>query len=142
MGRDVLVRSILVPAEIGTGRHGVLTIGDGVRINYGTSIYADRAITIGDRVRIGPHSSIVDTDFHDLYDHNVKPEGAPVVIEDDVWIGARCTVLKGVHIGRGAVIGTGAIVTKDVPPFTVMAGVPAKPINRLDPSRFRQASVA
>jgi len=142
MGRHLLIRSILVPAEIGTGHHGILRIGDGVRINYGTSIYAERDITIGHRVRIGPYTSIVDTDFHDPYDHSVVPDGTPVVIEDDVWIGARCTVLKGVRIGRGAVVGTGAIVTKDVPAFTVVAGVPAKHISALDPSRFVQESYA
>ena len=142
MGRHILIRSILVPVEIGTGRRGLLRIGDGVRINYGASIYADRAITIGNRVRIGPYTSIADTDFHDPYDHSVVPEGSAVVIEDDVWLGARCTVLKGVRIGRGAVVATGAIVTKDVPAFTVVAGVPATHIRALDPSRFVQESYA
>lgn len=138
IGDHVLVRSINVPAEICTGRNGVLRIGDGVRLNYGSSIYAEKEITIGDRVRVGPYSWIVDTDFHDPYDHGVLPEGEPVHIEDDVWIGAKCTVLKGVRIGRAAVVGTGSIVTRDVPPFTIVAGVPAKPIGTLDPSRFKE----
>jgi len=138
IGDHVLVRSVNVPAEICTGRKGVLRIGDGVRLNYGVSIYAEKAITIGHRVRIGPYSWVVDTDFHDPYDHGVFPEGEAVHIEDDAWIGAKCTVLKGVRIGRAAVVGTGSIVTRDVPPFTIVAGVPAKPIGTLDPSRFKE----
>lgn len=53
-----------------------------------------------------------------------------VVIEDDVWIGIRAIILPGIKIGRGAVIGAGAVVTKDVPPYTVVGGVPAKIIKR------------
>ncbi|MEH7581800.1 DapH/DapD/GlmU-related protein, partial [Priestia megaterium] len=50
----------------------------------------------------------------------------PVIIEDRVWIGARCIILPGVTIGKGATVGAGAVVTKDVPPYTVVAGNPAK----------------
>jgi acetyltransferase-like isoleucine patch superfamily enzyme len=59
-----------------------------------------------------------------------------VVIEDDVWIGAKASILPGVRIGRGAIVGTGAVVNKDVPPFTVVAGVPAKIVKELDPAKF------
>jgi len=58
---------------------------------------------------------------------------AAVVIEDDVWLGTNAVVMPGVRIGRGAVVGAGAVVTKDVPPFTVVAGVPARPIRTLTP---------
>lgn len=138
IGDHVLVRSVNVPAELCTGREGVLTIGDGVRLNYGSSIYAEKAVTIGNRVRIGPYSWVVDTDFHDPYDHGVFPEGTPVYIDDDAWIGAKCTILKGVRIGKAAVVGTGSVVTRDVPPYTIVAGVPAKPIGTLDPARFKE----
>jgi acetyltransferase-like isoleucine patch superfamily enzyme len=50
---------------------------------------------------------------------------APVIIDDDVWIGAHCVILPGVHVGQGAVIGAGAVVTRDVPPRSIVAGVPA-----------------
>jgi acetyltransferase-like isoleucine patch superfamily enzyme len=59
-----------------------------------------------------------------------------VVIEDAVWITAKATILPGVHIGRGSVVGTSAVVVHDVPPFTVVAGIPARPVRELDPSRF------
>lgn len=58
---------------------------------------------------------------------------AKIVVEDDVWIGAHCTILAGIKIGRAAIIGAGAVVNKDVPPYTVVAGVPARIIRQLEP---------
>jgi acetyltransferase-like isoleucine patch superfamily enzyme len=73
----------------------------------------------------------------------LEPEDvAPVVIEEDVWIGTNCMVLKGVTIGRGAVIAAGAVVTKDVPPFTVAAGNPARVIKRIEPHSSRHEAAA
>jgi len=59
-------------------------------------------------------------------------EGAPIIIEDDVWINFGAAILKGVRIGRGAVVAAGSVVTKDVPPWTLVAGVPAKEIRPLE----------
>jgi galactoside O-acetyltransferase len=56
---------------------------------------------------------------------------APVEVDDDVWLGAGAVVLPGVHIGRGAVVGAGAVVTRDVPPFSIVAGVPARVVRML-----------
>jgi len=58
---------------------------------------------------------------------------ARIVIEDDVWIGAHVAILPGVRVGRGAILGAGAVVIKDVPPFAVVAGVPARTIRQMDP---------
>jgi acetyltransferase-like isoleucine patch superfamily enzyme len=136
LGRDILLRSVNVPVELCTGPGGVLRIGDGARLNYGVSIAAQAAVTIGARARIGPYVMIVDSDFHDPYVRTRRPAPRPVVIEDDVWIGAKASVLRGVRIGRGAIVGTGAVVTRDVEPFAVVAGVPARVVDRLDPARF------
>ncbi|TVP72916.1 MAG: antibiotic acetyltransferase [Rhodobacteraceae bacterium] len=57
-----------------------------------------------------------------------RPAPRPVILEDDVWIGARVTILRGMRIGRGAVIAAGAVVTRDVAPYTIAGGVPARPI--------------
>lgn len=136
VGRDILLRSVNVPVELCTGPEGVLRIGDGVRLNYGVSVAAQREVVIGHRARIGPYVMIVDSDFHDPYLRSRRPEGRPVVIEDDVWIGAKASVLRGVRVGRGAIVGTGAVVTRDVEPFAVVAGVPARVVGRLDADRF------
>jgi len=142
IGAHVLLRSVNVPVELCTGPGGTLEIGDGVRLNYGTSIAAERSVTLGNRVRVGPYVMIVDTDFHDSHARAVRPPALPVVIEDDVWIGAKASVLKGVRIGRGAIVGVGAVVTRDVAPFSVVAGVPARPVGTLDESRFIVEEVA
>jgi len=71
---------------------------------------------------------IIDSDFHNVKDHNLDGESGEIVIEDDVWIGAKATVLKGVRIGKGAVVAVGSVVTKDVPANAIVAGIPAKVI--------------
>lgn len=136
LGDGTLVRSVNVPVELCTADGAELHIGQEVRLNYGTSIGCTGRITIGDRVRIGPYTMIVDNDFHDVYNRNIRPKPRPVVIEDDVWLGAKVSVLPGVTIGRGAIVGTGAVVNKDVAPFSIVAGVPAKLVKQLDPERF------
>jgi acetyltransferase-like isoleucine patch superfamily enzyme len=60
------------------------------------------------------------------------PISEPVIIEDDVWIGTRCMILKGVTIGRGSVVGAGSVVRRDVPPYSLMAGNPARRVASID----------
>ena len=110
----------------------VLEIGDHFGMSGG-SICASQQITIGDRVAVGANTIIIDTDFHPLNAElcRHKPEAAkaaPIVIEDDVFIGMNVLILKGVRIGRGSVIGAGSIVTKDVPSGAIVAGNPARVI--------------
>lgn len=138
LGRGTVLRSSGVPVELVTGPSGELIIGDEVFIDYGTSIAATERVEIGDRVVIGPYTMIVDTDFHDPYARHRPSAPRPVRVEDDVRIGAKVSVLRGVCIGRGAVIQTGSVVNRDVPPFSVVAGVPARVVDEaepLDPAR-------
>ena len=107
-----------------------LVIGENTFIN-GARIAAKHEIRIGNNVHIGPEVVILDSDFHDLQSHDEEGQGLPVVIENKVWIATGAMILKGVHIGEGAVIAAGAIVTKNVPAYTVVAGVPAKVIKTL-----------
>lgn len=93
-------------------------------------------IRLGNRVRVGPCAMIIDTEFHGALNRKFRPPPRPVIIEDDVWIGAKASVLPGVTIGRGSIVGVGSVVNADVPPFTVVGGVPARPIKKLDPSQF------
>lgn len=75
---------------------------------------------------------------HNVRDDNKLPENdAPVVFEGDNWIGANAMILKGVTVGEGAVVAAGALVTKDVPPYTVVGGVPARPVkDRFSPEEL------
>ena len=83
----------------------------------------------GLRVSTGNHAMIVGR-FYRSITKQEKPEGydKDVIVESDVWIGRNVTLLCGVHIGRGAIIGAGAVVTRDMPPYCVAGGVPARPI--------------
>ena len=97
----------------------------------GGAICAAERITIGRNVAVGANSTIADTDFHPLnsmirHQHPQESNTAPILIEDDVFIGMNCLVLKGVTIGHGSVIGAGSVVTKDIPPCVIAAGNPAR----------------
>ena len=129
-----------------------IKIGSDVFIGKGAIFLAELShITIGSKVMFGPRVMILGGDHniaeigHFMFDVKDKRPGndVPVVIEDDVWIGARAIILKGVTIGRGSVIAAGSIVTKSIPPYSIVAGVPARVIKpRFGPEdmqRHRQA---
>ncbi|HSQ79394.1 MAG TPA: acyltransferase [Candidatus Bathyarchaeia archaeon] len=123
----------VVLATLGPGAE--LRIGERFAMSGGSICVAER-VTIGDGVAVGANSTIADTDFHPLRAElrAVRPnEGKtrPVVIEDDVFIGTDCLILKGVTIGRGSVIGAGSVVTASVPPGVVAAGNPARVVKEL-----------
>jgi acetyltransferase-like isoleucine patch superfamily enzyme len=116
-----------VRLEVGKG--AVLRIGRGTYLNRNTLVVAQRLVEIGRNCKISWDVIIMDSDLH-----SVDREGwgsKPTIIEDDVWIGCRSIILKGVRVGRGAVIAAGAVVTKDVPAFAVAGGVPARVLRRI-----------
>jgi acetyltransferase-like isoleucine patch superfamily enzyme len=111
-----------------------VTIGKSAIINYFTTIYAGSKIVIGDNVMIAPHCMIVSGN-HDFI-QTEKPmrfagnlTKGPIIIEDDVWIGANSVITDGVLIGKGAVVAAGSVVTKNVQPYDIVGGVPAKVIS-------------
>lgn len=109
---------------------GNISIGEGCSINPYTIIYGHGDTTIGNNVLIASHCSIV-PNSHVFTDRTlpISKQGnisKGIVIEDDVWIGHGCSVLNGVRIGKGAIVAAGSVVNKDVPPFTIVGGVPAK----------------
>lgn len=136
IGDRTIFRSIVAPVELAVVAGAEMTIGAESHINSGTSICAFRLVTIGQRVEVAPYVSIYDTNFHQVYNRSAMPDPKPVVIEDDVWLCAKCTVLPGVTIGRGAIVQPHALVMEDVEPFTIVSGIPARVVKRLDPSRF------
>jgi acetyltransferase-like isoleucine patch superfamily enzyme len=126
-----------------------LEIGDRVTLGYMNLISVAKSVRIGNDCLFAGEVKILDNNSHSLdyvqrrANAPLEPEDvAPVVIEEDVWIGTNCMVLKGVTIGRGAVIAAGAVVTKDVPPFTVAAGNPARVIKRIEPHCSRHEAAA
>jgi maltose O-acetyltransferase len=141
IGDGTLLRSVNVPVELATGPGGTLTIGKDVRLNYGVSIGAMGSVRLGDRVRVGPYVMIIDTEFHGAYDRDQMPPPKPIVIEDDVWIGAKATIMPGVTIGHHSIVGVSSVVATDVPPFTVVLGIPARPVRKLDPAQFERRDV-
>lgn len=86
-------------------------------------------ITIGNFVDIAPEVNIWTLE-HDMHSPTFATKGGDVVIEDYAWIANRAIILPGVTVGRGAVVAAGAVVTKDVPPFAIVGGIPAKVIGR------------
>jgi len=116
-----------------------ITIGDATRI-HGSCIHAYSSVTIGAKCLIAANCQIIDGSGHDLSFDNVERrlattgDSSPIVIEDCVWLGAGCIVLPGVTIGRGAVVGAGSVVTKDVPPMAIVAGNPARVVRQFDPA--------
>lgn len=118
-----------------------LSVGAGTSLPSGCTIYCSEApCTIGRKVIFGPHPTIITgdhrTDLIGRYIADVtvaekmsdgsKCYDQPVTIEDDVWLGANVTILKGVTIGRGSVVAAGAVVTRSCPPYSVIGGVPAR----------------
>lgn len=132
IGDRVRLDGTTLPVEFAAFNGGVLEIGAGTYINYGSNVSAQEHVSIGRDCMIGQYAIIMDADYHDPLDHRAPGKVAPVVIEDDVWLGARVTVLCGSTIGHGAVIGAHAVVTGDVPPRSFAAGVPARVVRYLD----------
>jgi len=130
LGDEVRIWSNINKTKIFVDKGGTFTVGRNSRIN-GAHISVSQQVQIGNNVRIAPYCIIIDNDYHKIDDH-FSDEGTrqPIIIEDDVWITMNCMIMKGVRIGKGAVIAAGAVVTRDVAPYTVVGGVPARLIKK------------
>jgi len=132
---------------------GHLRLGHHCYVGPGSRVWAQESVEIGNHVLIAHLVDIHDSNAHsvnatqrredatNLFEKKVavdwtRIESKPVRIEDDVWIGLKSSVLKGVRIGRGAIIAAGTTVTKDVPPYTLVAGNPASIIRELKPEEL------
>jgi len=133
LNRPVMVTTLRPKAEIVIGSHVGMS---------GTVVCAAESVHIGDRVMLGANTTITDTDSHPIdyrmrfpVNHGLDPRFAdtethvaPVVLEDDVFVGMHSIILKGVTIGRGAVVAAGSVVTKSVLPGEIVGGAPARVI--------------
>ena len=97
-------------------------------------LMASGGIEIGDCTMLAAHAKLISND-HDLYDRSILTM-VPIKIGNHVWVGAGATILKGVTVGDHAIIGGGSVVTKDVPPYAVVVGNPAKVVKYLEPKKF------
>jgi maltose O-acetyltransferase len=126
IGDHVRFVSTIAVLELVVLPGGHLEIGDDVFVNYGTSLVASSHVRIGAGCLIGSHVMVMDCDFHRIEDKAWDTTGSPIVLEDRVWLANRAIVLKGVRVGHDSVVAAGSVVTKDVPPRTLVAGVPAR----------------
>lgn len=113
-------------ANISINDNAILKLGSGY-INHNVNIACFHRIEIGKNVAISENVVIRDSDNHQITSHQHNPT-AEIIIKDNVWIGMNVIILKGVTIGEGSIIGAGSIVTKDIPPYSIAVGSPAKVI--------------
>ena len=131
------------------GHGGFIKIGEYCYVGDGAKVWSAKSITIGNRVLISHNVNIFDNRTHpiDPYARHIQFKACvttgfpkeiaglderPIVIKDDVWIGAMSIISRGVTIGEGAIVAAGSVVTKDVDPFTIVGGNPAKFIKIID----------
>jgi acetyltransferase-like isoleucine patch superfamily enzyme len=123
--RTSILESVLINAN-----RGSVVVGDDSWLGPFCLLYGNGDIRIGDGVLVAGHTSINTVSHHaERVDIPISEQGtevAPVVIHDDVWIGLNAVILQGVTIGRGAIIGAGSVVTRDIPAWSVVRGAPAK----------------
>jgi acetyltransferase-like isoleucine patch superfamily enzyme len=149
-----------IVGELLTFAHGgEITIGEWSYIGKSSRLWSAKKISIGDRVLISHNVNIFDSLTHpvnpfDRHTHymgvirngfptniNFDLSEATVTVEDDVWIGCQAIILRGVTIGKGAIIAAGAVVTKDVPPWTIAAGNPARIVRQLEQNEIVRNSI-
>ena len=133
IGRRVQLVSTIATLELVTEPGGVLEIGEATLVNFGCSLVATELVRIGADCHIGPYTMILDNGFHRVEPERrlERPPSEPIIVEDNVWIGARSILMPGVTIGRDSCVGAGSVVTTDVEPRTLAAGVPARAIRGL-----------
>ena len=119
--------------------HAFVKIGQDSLVGEYSVIRGQGGVTMGDRVYTSPGTQIIavnhvfDDPERPFVEQGITAQG--IVIEDDVWLGSNCVITDGVRVGKGAVVAAGAVVTKDVPPHTIVGGVPAKVIREIDGTR-------
>lgn len=128
--------TLLPPFYVDYGKH--IEIGKGCFIQQCCTFFGRGGITLGENVLVGPKVNIITINHDPDPENRSATYGRPVVIGDNVWIGINSTILPGVSIGCGAIIGANSVVTKDVPLMTVVAGNPARIIKTLKNKHYER----
>jgi acetyltransferase-like isoleucine patch superfamily enzyme len=136
IGKDCLLQDAVY---LRAGTEGKITLGDRAAINSFARLFGHGSIEIGEDAQIGPGCLITTTD-HNIYE-NLEASFRKVTIGKRAWIGANVTVLPGISIGDYAVVGAGSVVTRDVPAYSVVVGVPARVIKEIGSRDEKAASV-
>ena len=133
IGERVQLISTIATLELVSDVGGLLEIGKRTLVNFGCSLVATDLVRIGADCHIGPYTMMLDNDFHRVEpDRRLeRPPSQPIVVEDNVWIGARVILMCGVTVGQDSCVGAGSVVTNDIPPRTLAAGVPARVLREL-----------
>ena len=128
VGRDVTI----------VAKRGTIHIGERSFVGHGSTIVAVSEIQIGADCLLGEHVTVRDQnhgiEYTDIPFSNQRMLSAPISIDSNVWIGAKSTIVAGVVIGPNSVVAANAVVTKDVPAWTVVGGVPAKVLRKISPT--------
>ena len=151
----VIGKHCTIAALLEAKHGGKIVIGNNLYIGPGSIIQSKESVTIKDNVVVGPNVTIMDNNNHpvdpemrlkmsacedffkdDLWSWKYA-ESKPIVIEENVWLGRDSRIMKGVTVGKGSIVALGSIVTKDVPPYTVVAGNPAKVVKNLTPPEVK-----
>ena len=133
---------------------GSIQIGDWCFIGPGTRLWSSCSLIVGNRVLISHNCNVMDSLTHPLdatsrhlqfrailgggHPRSIDLGEKPVLIDDDAWIGAGATILRGVTVGKAAVVGAGSVVTRNVAPYTVVAGNPARVVRHLQQVELEQ----
>ena len=133
-GRKLEDVRILTPFSCDFGNR--VTFGKNVFINHSAILSSSGGIEFGDNVMVAPGLKIA-TINHDMYDRHITYTYGKVTVKENAWIGMGVTICPGVTIGKYAVVAAGSVVTKDVPDYAVVGGVPAKVIKMLDPTQMK-----
>jgi acetyltransferase-like isoleucine patch superfamily enzyme len=141
IGNLVRIWSNVRRCRLSVKKGGTLIIGNNCRIN-GSTIAVTSQISIGNNCRIAPEVYLMDGDFHSIGNRLDPGKSSNITIEDDAWIATRAMIMKGVTVGRGAVVAAGSVVTKDVEPYTLVGGVPAKFIKTISSKKVILTKVA
>lgn len=141
----VIGDNVTINGELSCSTRGRISIGDNTIIHHGTFIAADNSISIGKCCLIARDVLIQDNNSHPIdpakrlaqaldyrgHTDTYESENGPIVLEDCVWVGTRSIILKNVTIGSGSIIAAGSVVTKDVPPMSIVAGNPARVVKNI-----------
>ncbi|WP_223296256.1 acyltransferase [Shewanella halifaxensis] len=131
IGNQCSFRSFRLRQSITVQTGAILEIGEGSFFNDGVNICATQSIKIGHHTKVGDMTYIFDTDFHQLSPER-EMKNAPIIIGNNVWVGANSMILAGSSIGNNSVIAAGSIVVGEIPPNCLAAGTPAKVIRSLN----------